>query len=780
MKNIKEFGKSPLSFILIAIAVFAVVAFSNFGVQIKQQLDSLATSNTQRLVNPNISTADEKIEPATGPSDLETALDVPVGIQAVTATCSEQGGHCNSCPPDGWPADTVGPDPYCGCVNTVGQDYHNSGCVIPPAPTGTTSGCGVTYSGPYSFTVHGPCYIGSFSGPSKSTCPVGPPTQYVTGGTYTVSAPGCGSNQIDWSDTSGGSQGGGVCAHGPVDCGTSTTPTPTPIRTPTSTPRPPTATPTPVPVACQSTTISGSLLSVGGTLNITSVANVARVTKFTYTFYNLDNRTSAGIPKPIQFVANQNYVVTETTASPTNSHVITINYSQFNRPDLSNLAIKPVHIQMNAQFTDPSTGLLSPNDASCVEFFNVAPPPTPTPTPTLTPIPTPAVVPLACKSTTISKSQLSSGGSLSITSTANVGTVTQFHYTFFNLDHRDANGIPQVIQFTAGQPFKITEAVTSPTNSHTITVTYSQLDHPDLNYGGAKPIHIQVNTQFTDISTHETTNYDAACVVFFNIIPPPTPTPTRPVNTPTPTPPKCVANADIAVVIDRSSTMYTEDFTSPTTGITHKKLQWATDATLTLVSGLYDYSKANPSYTIKMGLVTFGARGDSTAPTYNGQPPYNNSTINLALTNTLNKAGLSPVVANIWYPPPQPNLKPGTCIECGIKLGDSVLSKGTATRKAVILLSDGRANKVWNSDGHTNPPNSNPNAAAIAAATAAKNKGMKFFVLGYNDNAGRINETTLKAIASGGTYIKNPDPSTWAKSFYAFLNQICTSSAAAW
>jgi hypothetical protein len=218
--------------------------------------------------------------------------------------------------------------------------------------------------------------------------------------------------------------------------------------------------------------------------------------------------------------------------------------------------------------------------------------------------------------------------------------------------------------------------------------------------------------------------------------------------------------------------MYTEDYTN-TAGVTKKKLQWAIDATQSLVSGLYAYSAGHPSYTVKMGLVTFGARGDASVPTYNGATPYNNSTINLALTNTLNKAGLSTAVANIWN-----TRQPGTCIECGVRLGDSVLSKGTATRKAVILLSDGRANKVWTSDGHTNPPNSSPNTAAIAAATASKGKGVKYFVLGYNDNQNRINETTLKAIASGGTYIKDPDPSNWANSFYGFVKDICT--AARW
>lgn len=120
---------------------------------------------------------------------------------------------------------------------------------VTTAPTGRGGTCNITNESSTSFTVNGPCYIGDFTGNSKTDCPVGPPTTYTTGGTYTVTAPSCGSRQIDWAETSGGSQGGGVCAHAANDCGsTPPTNTPRPTNTPTNTPTPtqvPSNTPSP-------------------------------------------------------------------------------------------------------------------------------------------------------------------------------------------------------------------------------------------------------------------------------------------------------------------------------------------------------------------------------------------------------------------------------------------------------------------------------------------------------------------------------------------------------
>lgn len=134
---------------------------------------------------------------------------------------------------------------------------------------------------------------------------------------------------------------------------------------------------------------------------------------------------------------------------------------------------------------------------------------TPQPTAIPTPIPSPV-----CQSTTISKTSLSGpGDSLTITSTATTSNITGFLYGFYNLDNLYGPSNPKPIWFTPNTDYTHADTV-SPTNSHTTTITYDELNKSDYNWHG-KPTNIQVNAFFGNSagSTHS----DPNCVERFNI-----------------------------------------------------------------------------------------------------------------------------------------------------------------------------------------------------------------------------------------------------------------------
>lgn len=181
-------------------------------------------------------------------------------------------------------------------------------------------------------------------------------------------------------------------------------------------------------------------------------------------------------------------------------------------------------------------------DSSCV-----APTPTdspnPPPNPTATPVPPAATAtpvparPALCQSATISSSTLSSGGSLTITSTANTSDIKTFTYAFYNLDNLYGPNNPKPIFFVANTHYVRSDSTTPPVNppSHSVTINYDEINKQDLNWSSQKPTKIQVNAYFTN-SQGGFSLPDARCVVKFNItLASPTATPVPPTNTPTPT-----------------------------------------------------------------------------------------------------------------------------------------------------------------------------------------------------------------------------------------------------
>lgn len=125
--------------------------------------------------------------------------------------------------------------------------------------------------------------------------------------------------------------------------------------------------------------------------------------------------------------------------------------------------------------------------------------------------------PALCQSATVSKTTLGPGESLTITSTANNSDVKTFSYAFYNLDNLFGPGNPKGIYFISPTiQYVRSDNTTPPVTTHSITVTYDELNKPDLNWNSQKPIKIQVNGYFTN-SQGGFSLHNPNCVVKFDI-----------------------------------------------------------------------------------------------------------------------------------------------------------------------------------------------------------------------------------------------------------------------
>jgi len=156
-----------------------------------------------------------------------------------------------------------------------------------------------------------------------------------------------------------------------------------------------------------------------------------------------------------------------------------------------------------------------PNDRNSIEsvvkWLNVYRGRTPTPTPIPTPIPT---RPNLCDSATISSPALSSGSPITVTTTSNK-PVKNFSLAFYNLDNLYGPGNPKPIYFEAGKHFILSKEAGSLTQTMNFTITYADINKPDLNNNSQKPTKISVNGYFIDPTTGQTSLPDARCVVQF-------------------------------------------------------------------------------------------------------------------------------------------------------------------------------------------------------------------------------------------------------------------------
>lgn len=223
----------------------------------------------------------------------------------------------------------------------------------------------------------------------------------------------------------------------------------------------------------------------------------------------------------------------------------------------------------------------------------------------------------------------------------------------------------------------------------------------------------------------------------------PTPS-TPPTSTPIPTtpPPICLDNADIALVLDRSSTMTDNEADG------RQKLAWAKDAAKAFVQTIQASGRTN----VRISVTSFGAQGNDNTGTLAKEY---NSTLHSELSSKYEE--VIKAIDGIKY------VRSGTCIQCGIRIGNSSLAS-SPNAKYMILLSDGMANKIWNGSS------SNAKPAAIAEAKAPS---VTYFAIGYG-KSGAIDETTLKSIAGNSSnYIYKPNASDWAQGFIEILSKIC-------
>lgn len=239
-----------------------------------------------------------------------------------------------------------------------------------------------------------------------------------------------------------------------------------------------------------------------------------------------------------------------------------------------------------------------------------------------------------------------------------------------------------------------------------------------------------------------------------------TPTPTS-TSTPTPTPPtSCNNKVSIALVIDRSDTMYSEIESDG-----RNKLAWAKDAARAFVQAL----KNTNTSSVRVAVVSFGAQGNDGTGT---KDPKDNSTLNIALTN--NYDNVISAINSIDY------INWGTCIGCGIRIGNGQLGVTTSRfnvnrfavdeRRVGILLSDGMANHNW--IGGTGP-GSNSIAFAINEANYGRANGIEYRAIGFGI-APEIDENTLVSIAgSRDNYQYKPNAQDWAQAFINILGDLC-------
>jgi len=156
------------------------------------------------------------------------------------------------------------------------------------------------------------------------------------------------------------------------------------------------------------------------------------------------------------------------------------------------------------------------DDASCLPPTNPPnppnpPPPNPTNPPNNTPTPTGAPGQAYCQSFTLSKTSLSSGETLDMVATASNSDIKTFTFKFFNLDNLDSAKNPKPIKFDTSE-FVITKTLGVTSNTQTVTVNFSDIDKPDLNwtYYAPKPKNIKIDVYFAK-ADGKSSNYDANC-----------------------------------------------------------------------------------------------------------------------------------------------------------------------------------------------------------------------------------------------------------------------------
>lgn len=241
-----------------------------------------------------------------------------------------------------------------------------------------------------------------------------------------------------------------------------------------------------------------------------------------------------------------------------------------------------------------------------------------------------------------------------------------------------------------------------------------------------------------------------------------TPTPTI-----TPTPTLNCKNLDISIVVDRSGTM-----DMPEDGISghKKKLEYAKEAMSAFVNTVISSNTTSA----RINVNSFGRQGNMNDPVLGNLTlgPTYNSTIDAPLTNQLSTIVL-PAITNMVH------IEDGTCIQCGLNLGYKQLTNSVnSSRKVMILLSDGMANKIWTG---VNPGSTVSKQSAVDQANNGRSANIEYRVIGYGMDE-EIDEATLKRIACANpddltcvnnNYTYKPNAVDWSNAFLTILNELC-------
>ena len=258
---------------------------------------------------------------------------------------------------------------------------------------------------------------------------------------------------------------------------------------------------TPTMPACQSTSISSTTLSPGGSLTITSTATTADITGFSYAFYNRDYLYGPDNPKPICTGAGASselcpnggtHLVKGSTVAPTSTNTITVNYNDINVPDLSWEGQNPTKIQMLAFFGN-SAGWSS-NNPNCVEQFELT-------------IPRPDY----CVSASANKASMLPGETLTLSSVSNT-PVNGFFWVAYNRDNVYGPGNAKPICTGAGDvttecPNGGTQLIISDPNNKTdgtglrtngsAQITYGRLFLNDKSWNNQQVKNISIMAYFS-------------------------------------------------------------------------------------------------------------------------------------------------------------------------------------------------------------------------------------------------------------------------------------------
>lgn len=244
-----------------------------------------------------------------------------------------------------------------------------------------------------------------------------------------------------------------------------------------------------------------------------------------------------------------------------------------------------------------------------------------------------------------------------------------------------------------------------------------------------------------------------ACDVTIDFAPPPdatpapsagtvdvTPAPTLPPNTPV-----CRQEVDVAIVIDRSGSM-----TDQVNG--KAKIEWAKEAAVAFVNAI----DAN-NVQVGISVVSFGSQGNDGTGTLATD---RNSTLHIG--KSTDYEAVKNAISGIRH------VASGTCIQCGLRIGSNEVAASNK-QKAVILLSDGGANHVW--DGSRE----NAHQTAIDESNSGRARGIEYQVVGigsYGENSTAA--TTLKSIAGNtANYVFRPDATEWAATFLSLVPKVC-------